>query len=102
MFTDPDAVALLQINQHDGATYFQKEQWEGLVNALHVAAAADDIADDTKGIAAFVAQATHQREVADALIAEAERAGYQVETLLGEEPVTAATTVTTDETPMAK
>lgn len=102
MFADPDAIALLQVNRHDGATYFNKEQWEALVNALHVAATADDIANDAKGIAIFVAQVTRQRQVADALIAEAEKAGYQVESLLGEEPVPDTTTVATDETPVAR
>jgi glycosidase len=98
LFADPDAKALLQVNTHEGATYFNKEQFESLVHALHVSATADDIADDAKSTADFGAQITRQRQVADALIAAGKAAGYQVEKLLSVEQTdnvnTAASEVT--------
>ncbi len=83
LFDDPDARALLRVNQHDGATYFNKEAFDSLVAVLHAAAAFDrrDVQSSTSalpGESTAVGSPTVQ-----ALIRAAEESGYRLEDLLG-------------------
>jgi hypothetical protein len=80
LFDDPDAKALLQVNWHDGATYFNKEAFEALIAALHAAAIFDRLGDQSRGVVPLGAEAAH----ADArqLIQAAEQAGYCLEKLM--------------------
>ena len=81
LFADLDGKALLQVNHHDGVTYFNKEQFDSLINALHAAATANDLTNEDESIAEFVTRVAREREAADALMATAAAAGYQVERL---------------------
>ena len=81
LFEDPDARALLQVNWHDGATYFNKEAFEALMVALHAAAPFRRPGDRSGEAAPSDAQAS--RSVAWRLIRAAEQAGYCIERLIG-------------------
>ncbi|MFC1465160.1 MAG: alpha-amylase family glycosyl hydrolase [Candidatus Brachytrichaceae bacterium NZ_4S206] len=70
LFGDPDARALLQVNVHDGATYFNQEAFESLIAALDAATMLDR------------AEGAHVE--ARALVEAAKAAGYCVERLLAE------------------
>lgn len=82
LFDDPDAKALLQVNRHAGATYFNKEAFESLVNALHAAATFERMDDRSETLAQFAQGMAVERDEAQALIEAAAQAGYQVEKLM--------------------
>ena len=81
LFKDPDAEALLQVNRHAGATYFNKEAFEALTAALHAAAIFDLMGSLRGEVTLPGAQAAHS--AARRLIQAAEQAGYCIEKLIG-------------------
>jgi glycosidase len=81
LFADPHAAPLLQTNAHDGATYFNKETFDGLMKALAFADAFDAVADVEKTPAQQTTAMKAARAAALQAIQQAEVAGYQVEKL---------------------
>jgi hypothetical protein len=82
LFADPRAATLLQINAHDGATYFNKETFDGLMKALAFVVAFDAAVDVEKTPAQQAAAMKAARAAALQAMQQAEAAGYQVESLL--------------------
>ncbi len=82
---DPHAQKLLQINAHDGATWFNKETFDGLMKSMAFGAAFDAVIDETKTAAQQTAAMKAARAVATECMQQAGAAGYQVEKLI--EPV---------------
>jgi glycosidase len=82
LFDDPHAATLLQINAHDGATWFNKETYDGLMKALAFTTAFDALVDVEKTPAQQTAAMKAARAAALQAMQQAEAAGYQVESLL--------------------
>lgn len=78
IFDDPHAAPLLQLNEHDGATWFNKETFDGLMKALAFIAAFDAAADETKTAAQQTAAMKSAYTAATLAMQQAEAAGYQV------------------------
>jgi hypothetical protein len=81
LFADPHAETLLQINAHDGATYFNKETFDGLMKSLAFASAFDALLDVEKTPAQQTAAMKSARAAALQAMQQAEAAGYQLEKL---------------------
>jgi hypothetical protein len=79
LFADPQAEPLLQLNSHDGATWFNKETFDGLMKALAFVAAFDAAVDVEKTPAQQTAAMKAARAVALQAMQQAEAGGYQVE-----------------------
>jgi glycosidase len=78
LFDDPHAQTLLQINAHDGATYYNKETFDGLMKALVFGAAFEAIVDVEKTPAQQAAAMKAARTAALLAMKQSEDAGYRV------------------------
>jgi hypothetical protein len=82
LFDDSDAKALLQANEHEGATYFNKEAFDALMQSFAAGRAFDALSDASLGAAQQVAVMRLARTGAAEAISRAAAAEYQVEKVL--------------------
>ncbi len=78
LFDDPHAQTLLQTNAHDGATYFNKETFDGLMRALAFGVAFDAVMDAEKTPAQQTAAMKAARAAALQAMKQAEEVGYRI------------------------
>lgn len=84
LFADPEARALLGVNEYQGVEYFNKEAFEWLLARLRDATVAEALMDLTLGVAVLQSRARLADERLTLLTNRAEQVGYRTAMLLDE------------------